>query len=159
MIKFWRIGLKTRHREGVMHIRYRAIAIILLRSMLAAFVMTARLLFLFNNHHVSFARMFFIVIFIEIFKSLSQWPNMNSINLSLNTICFLLLSWRFFLDCFFIFIITLNIRCHKSTNSSALLSASSFCNWKIIDSLMSLSFFVFIWNIFKFFCRNNLFCR
>ena len=138
MIKFWRIGLKARHREGVMHIRYRAIAIILLRSMLAAFFMTARLLFLFNNHHISFARMFFIVIFIEIFESLSQWPNMNSINLSLNTICFLLLSWRFLLDCFFIFIITLNIRCHKCTNSSALLSASSFCNWKIIDSLMSL---------------------
>jgi hypothetical protein len=63
---------------------------------------------------------------------------MNSVNLCLNTICLLFLAWRIFLDCFFIILIMLDIRCHKSTYSSALLSASSLCNWKIIYSLMSL---------------------
>lgn len=138
MIKFRRKWLKTRYRERIMHVRHSTTTIILLRSMFAAFIMTTRLLFLFHNHHISFARMLFIIFLIEIFKSLSQRSYMNAINFSLNTICFLFLAWWFLLDCFFIVLVTLDFRCHKCTYSSALLSTSCFCYWKIINSLMSL---------------------
>lgn len=138
MIKFRRKGLKTRYRERIMHVRHSTTTIILLRSMFAAFIMTTRLLFLFHNHHFSFARMLFIIFLVEIFKSLSQRSYMNTINLSLNTVCFLFLTWWFLLDCFFIVLVTLDFRCHKCTYSSALLSTSCFCYWKIINSLMSL---------------------
>lgn len=148
MKKFRMIWLKARYRKWIMDIRHgRCTAtIILLRSMFITFIMTTRLFFLLNNHHISttsvriFARMFLIIlgIFFKIFKSLSQWTYMDSIDLGLNTVCFLFLARRLFSCCFFIVLITLDIRCHESTHPSALLSACSLCYWKIIYSLMSL---------------------